>query len=212
MQLHIDALLHVRGDRPGVQIRVYLDGQEYTSRGTYQMQLAKIQECIDAAEDAAALRDCHDKGLHLGYALHEAGVPLRYKSYSYRWHYSTAVQMHHKYIVVDGDRVASGSYNISPNAEFDTFENLVFYDRDLFPGVVDGFVGNFESLWTTGAGALPGVLADVQDGSGDVPLAWESMALTWQELTDLKQAVRTACPPVDESEYREDRRRTVCTP
>ncbi|GEM_PF-1598778 len=198
----VDALLHVRGDRPEVAIRVYLDGQEYTSQGRYQFEEAKVDDCRAQAEDAEDRAACNDKGVHFGYALHAANVPLRYKSYSFRWHYSYAVQMHHKYIVVDGDRVASGSYNLSPNAEFDTMENLVFFERDLYPGVVDAFVANFESVWSTGRANVAGVIADVEDGVGTVDLTWDSMAITWAELSQLKGAIRDACPDVDSEDFR----------
>jgi phosphatidylserine/phosphatidylglycerophosphate/cardiolipin synthase-like enzyme len=138
----------------------------------------------------------------MGYALHEAEVPIRYKSYSYRWHYSYAVQMHHKYMVVDGDRVASGSYNLSPNAEFATMENVVFFDRDVYGGVVDSFVANFNSIWDTGRESVAGVLSAAQNGTADVALTWDSMAMTWAELADLKGAIRDACPTVDDEEFR----------
>jgi phosphatidylserine/phosphatidylglycerophosphate/cardiolipin synthase-like enzyme len=198
----VDAILHVIGDRPQVQVRVYLDGQEYTSRETYEAEEAVVQECLQAAEDADDRATCNDKGVHMGYALHEAEVPIRYKSYSYRWHYSYAVQMHHKYMVVDGDRVASGSYNLSPNAEFATMENVVFFDRDVYGGVVDSFVANFNSIWDTGRESVAGVLSAAQNGTTDVALTWDSMAMTWAELADLKGAIRDACPTVDDEEFR----------
>jgi phosphatidylserine/phosphatidylglycerophosphate/cardiolipin synthase-like enzyme len=109
--------------------------------------------------------------------------------------------MHHKYMIVDGERVASGSYNLSPNAEFNTMENVVFFDRDLFGGVVDSFVANFDAIWNTGREGVASVLADVEDGQGDVTLTWDSMAITWSELTDLKNAIRSACPDVDSDEF-----------
>jgi phosphatidylserine/phosphatidylglycerophosphate/cardiolipin synthase-like enzyme len=208
----VDALLHVAGDRPGVDIRVYLDAQEYTSQGRYQFEEAAITECLTAAANDTDRARCNDKGVHFGYALHAAGLPLRYKSYSYRWHYSYAVQMHHKYIVVDGDRVASGSYNISPNAEFDTMENIIFYERDLYPGVVDSFVANFADIWDTGRAGVSSVIDGVRDGTSDVELTWESMAVSWTELTELKEAIRGACSEVDSPEFRsEPQANLTCT-
>ena len=81
--------------------------------------------------------------------LYEVITAVRYKYYAYRWHYSYAIQMHHKYMIVDGKRLFTGSYNYSDNAEHNTMENVVIYDAAAFPALVAAFVANFEALWQT---------------------------------------------------------------
>ena len=83
---------------------------------------------------------CSELGNHFGTLLVKAGVPVRYKTYAYRWDYSYAPQMHDKYLIVDGETVATGSYNYSFTAEYDTFENVIVLDLRGSSDVCDFFV------------------------------------------------------------------------
>ena len=144
-------------------------------------------------------------GLHFGTALASAGIDLRYKTYSYRWHYYYAAQMHHKTVIVDGDTVASGSYNFSPNAEFSTFENIVFYESYRNPEVVEAFVDNFESIWDTGAGLYEPLLAEIRSSDdGWFPIIFDSMALSWDQVSQLKEAIRTHCADIDSDSFKQE--------
>lgn len=200
----VEAVLAKKAENPNIDIRVYLDGQEYTSAWTFDSERDEYDVCIAEAEDDGDLADCAEIGLHFGYALVEAGIDVRYKTYAYRWDYSYAPQMHHKYVIVDDAQVATGSYNYSFNAEYDTFENVAIYDRERYPELVDGFVANHAAMWETGAGSYEPLLADITSGAGDVPLVFGSMALTWAEVDVLKDEIRAACPVVDSEEYRDD--------
>ena len=137
--------------------------------------------------------------------MQRAVIEERFKHYSYRWHYTYAVQMHHKYVIIDERIVLSGSYNLSDNAEHNTMENVVIYDAVAFPGLVAEFVDNFETMWVTGIDdALYDALLDnVQNGTAaNVPIVYPSMALTWEQVTTLKRAIRDACTDVDSYELR----------
>ena len=68
---------------------------------------------------------CLDNDFLFGYQVGDAGIDVRYKYYAYRWDYTYAPQMHHKFMAVDGTTLYSGSYNLSDNAEHDTFENMM---------------------------------------------------------------------------------------
>ncbi len=188
----------------GIDVRVYLDGQEYTSAWYFGQESDDYEECLADASTDTQVANCHDDGLHFGYALHQAGVPLRYKYYAYRWDYTYADQMHHKYIVIDRDTVATGSYNFSNNAEFDTFENVAILDAGLYPELVNGFVDNFDTIWNTGAGTLDAQLDELENGTDRIDIVFEPKALTYDEITTLKSAIRAACPDVDSSEYRQN--------
>jgi phosphatidylserine/phosphatidylglycerophosphate/cardiolipin synthase-like enzyme len=130
---------------------------------------------------------------------------VRFKYYSYRWHYTYAEQMHHKYIVVDSEVVASGSYNLSDNAERNTMENMVLYHRSSFPALVDAFEANFEQIWETrrGDGQYDELMAEITSGSGEVPLVFDALSLSWQEATSLRDAIRAHCPHLFEDDYRD---------
>lgn len=192
-----EALIDVADD---VDVRVYLDGQEYTSAWYYGTQLDKYDDCIASGDD-----DCGEQGLHFGYGLHDAGIPIRYKYYAYRWDYRYAKQMHHKYLLIDGDTLVTGSYNLSPNAEFDTLENITILSAARYPAVVADYATNFETLWDTNRdGTLDTLHDEITDGTDNIPLVFDAMALTWDEVDGLKDAIRDACAAVDSEDYRDD--------
>ncbi|TNE86915.1 MAG: hypothetical protein EP330_20110 [Deltaproteobacteria bacterium] len=190
----------------GVDVRVYLDGQEYTSHWTWDDQLADYNDCLAAAVDADDVQDCNDEGMHFGTLLAESGVNLRYKYYAYRWDYSYADQMHHKYVIVDEDTVATGSYNLSPNAEWDTMENIAVFRAETYPELVQSYVDNFDAIFDTerANGTYAEFLDEVRTGTGDFPIVFTPMALSWDEVYTLKSAILDACPDVNSAEYREN--------
>jgi len=55
--------------------------------------------------------------------------------------------MHHKFMVVDGKTVLTGSYNWTRSAETRNEENLVTIDD---PSLASRFIGEFERIWTNG--------------------------------------------------------------
>ncbi len=201
----LDALIAQQVARPDLQIRVYLDGQEYTSEGYFESELEDYADCVELATTGEALTACEDEGAHYGYALHKAGIPIRYKYGSYRWDYRYAIQMHHKYMLIDGSMVASGSYNISPNAEYGTLENLVVYSAARYPELVQAFSANFEHIWETGRTEdLYGSLMNeiVSGTESTFPIVFEPMALSWDEVSALKNTIDAHCPEIDSWEYR----------
>ncbi len=201
-----EALLAKWQAHPDMDIRVYLDDQEYISEWYHESQQRDLQDCLDAAGDSVARQqDCTDSGFYFSYEVQDAGIPLRFKYYSYRWDYHYAVQMHHKYMIFDGNTVASGSYNLSDNAEHNTMDNLVIYRASRFPEVVDSFNKNFSTIWETGrADDVYGHLVDqIQHATDRIPIVFEPMALSWQQVTDLKQLIRDKCPAINTDPYRQ---------
>lgn len=197
-----EALLAKFESDPDLDVKVYLDGQEYVSSYTNRLEIEKREECLERAGESTSRRqDCFDKGYHYSYDLKEANVPMRFKYYSYRWHYSYAPQMHHKYLIIDGDQVISGSYNLSDNAEHNTMENMVIYDAAGFPDVVSAFNANFNSIWGTGDGLYDGLMEEVQSASR-VPIVFDSMSIPWEQVNQLKRAISGACSEVNSNEFR----------
>jgi phosphatidylserine/phosphatidylglycerophosphate/cardiolipin synthase-like enzyme len=200
-----EALIARHEQDPSLDIRVYLDGQEYVSASTSSFEAQKLDACVAAAGDSESKKQaCNDKDFHWSYPVAKAGIALRFKNYSYRWHYSYAPQMHHKYMLVDGDVLASGSYNLSDNAEHATMDNLVIYRGGAYAGLAKDFEQNFSAIWETGIQEqkLASLLDEIENGTGDVPIVYDSMALDWQQVTDLKNAIRDACSDVDTSDFR----------
>lgn len=201
-----DALVRKHLSDPTIDIRVVTDGQEYIGEKTHADQLMALDACIAAAADSVAKQqDCTDNGFYFSYQLYAEGIGLRFKYYAYRWDYTYADQMHHKYFVVDGTKVATGSYNLSDNAEHETFDNMLFIDGDVFPTVAAAYEAEFDRLWTMGEkeGLYDAYINEVKNGKdASFPIVFDGMALEWPQVATLKSAVSTACPAVNSAEYR----------
>ena len=202
-----EALAKLHQDRPDVDIRIYLDGQEYISDWYHNEQVTKLATCLEAAGDNSSRRSsCLDKGFYFGYQLHQAGIQIRYKYYAYRWDYTYADQMHNKFTLVDGRWLATGSYNYSDNAEHNTLENVLILDAASFPKVVRQFEEYFERLWATQveAGDYERMMDALENTDEDVWLVFDAMSLDWDQVTALKGALRAACPDVNSAAFRDD--------
>jgi phosphatidylserine/phosphatidylglycerophosphate/cardiolipin synthase-like enzyme len=199
-----EALIAKKKSNPQLDVRVYLDSQEYISKTTHDMQVDALEQCLANATSDARKRDCTDRGFLFGYQVAtDGGIDVRYKYYAYRWDHSYAPQMHHKYMVVDGKDLYTGSYNLSDNAEHETFENMQLWKGTENAAIVAAFEANFESIWKTGKDENR--LATLQQkiaSQSTIPIVFEPMALTHAEVTDLKNKIRTACPAVDSTAYR----------
>lgn len=199
-----EALIAKKRANPQLDVRVYLDAQEYISKTSHDMQVTALNTCLANATSQAKKDDCLDRGFLFGYqAAAEGGIDVRYKYYAYRWDHSYAPQMHHKYMVVDGKELYTGSYNLSDNAEHATFENMTLWKGPENAALVASFEANFESIWKTGRDENK--LAALQQKiatQSTIPIVFDSMALTHAEITDLKSKIRTACPAVDSTPFR----------
>jgi phosphatidylserine/phosphatidylglycerophosphate/cardiolipin synthase-like enzyme len=120
------ALIAKKQANPNINIQVLLDQQEFISVTTDNAQRAELEDCLEeAGADVTAQRECTENDFLYGRMIGLAGIDVRYKSYAYRWDATYAVQMHNKYMIVDGDELFTGSYNWSMNAEHGTFENVL---------------------------------------------------------------------------------------
>ena len=205
-RLIAEALIAKATNAPDVTIEVYLDGQEYVSEWYHNSELDEHARCLENAQDQDDEQDCFEKGYYFGNALHLAGIPVRYKYYAYRWDYTYAAQMHHKYMVIDDSIVASGSYNFSNNAEHNTMENMVILDGVRYPNLVDAYVKNFDEIWNTGVfeDHYSALWTTIEDATGDFPIVFDSMALNWDDITALKDLIREKCPEINSEDYRDD--------
>ncbi len=204
----VEALLAAQAANPALDIRVYLDGQEYISEYTHDLQLRELDQClVDAGDSVARREDCTDRGFLFAYQVHQAGVPLRFKYYAYRWDYTYAPQMHNKYMIVDDEILLTGSYNLSDNAEHNTMENDVILRGPRFSAVIDQYIDAFDAMWVTGEedGLYDGLLNDVVAGTGATfPIVFDAMALDWDQVTQLKDAIRDHCPEINSADFREN--------
>ncbi|MBW2734538.1 MAG: hypothetical protein JRH20_19295 [Deltaproteobacteria bacterium] len=166
-----EALVQLKTDKPDLDIRVYVDGQEFT-RGVY--------------------------GDYYAYPLHQAGIPVRFKYYAYRWDYTYAPQMHNKTFVIDGERLITGSYNLSYNAETKSFENMVVLSGAAFQPLIDEYEADFTRLWNTDEeGDKLATLTQSITNASLIPLVFSPMALTHPQVVALKELIEENCPAAD---------------
>lgn len=197
-----EALIAKKAASPNLDIKVYLDEQEYISKSGDAAQIADRETCItNAGGSASKIRLCNDKGFLFGYELGSSDIDVRYKFYAYRWDNSYAAQMHNKYMVIDGSTLFTGSYNLSDNAEHDTFENMLVFSGSRYASLVKQYESSFASIWNTGEGKLPTLLNAVARDA-QIPLVFDPIAVTWEQATDLKAKIRANCSTVDSDEFR----------
>jgi phosphatidylserine/phosphatidylglycerophosphate/cardiolipin synthase-like enzyme len=199
-----EALMAKMAADPDVEVSLYLDGQEYISSFTNDDQKDDLEACLVAAGTSESKkRSCLDKGFLFGLEVGNAGADVRYKYYAYRWDVSYAKQMHHKYMIVDGAQLYTGSYNLSDNAEHNTFENMFVFKGAAYAQLVAAYEQNYAAIRETGrAEGKLASLVETVESEAVIPIVFDPMALTWQEVTDLKSKIRSECPDVDTTEYR----------
>lgn len=204
-RLITEALIGKAKAEPHVMIRVYLDGQEHKSESYWDDEVVRYETCVETAETTTQMRNCEEKGLHFGYALHQADIDVKFKIYSYRWHVYYAAQMHHKTLIIDNNRVATGSYNYSTNAEFDTFENVLFFEHYRYPDLVQSYIDNFNSIWNTGDGLYASLMDEIKySETGWFSIIFDSMALNWTDAQNLKDTIQENCPDIDSDAFRDE--------
>ena len=111
--------------------------------------------------------------------------------------------MHHKYMVIDGDELFSGSYNLSMNAEHGTFENSLHLTGPAYAAIIGQFETNFAAIFQTGDGDLDDLRDDIAT-LDTIPIVFDSIAVTWQQYTDLRTLVRANCTQVDSDDFRQN--------
>ncbi len=197
-----EALIAKRSQNPDLEIRVYLDGQEYVSDSGNAQQKSARDTCLASATTEKKKAACLDKSFLYGLEVGNAGIDVRYKYYAYRWNTSYAAQMHNKILIID-DALYTGSYNLSDNAEHNTFENVFMFKGPEFRDLVSNYIERFEILWKQGDGLLPGLQKTIDEAT-TIPIVFPAMSLSWAEVRDLKALIAKECPAVNSAAFREN--------
>jgi phosphatidylserine/phosphatidylglycerophosphate/cardiolipin synthase-like enzyme len=141
---------------PEAPMRVYFSPSPEPERAILQT-LQSAQKFVHAAlyqltdpEIADALIEIAKRGIELkillddepskgskGCLLLSAGIPVK--------QYVDSGIMHHKFAVVDGERVITGSYNWTTSAQTRNEENLLVIES---PELAQAFESEFSKLWT----------------------------------------------------------------
>ncbi len=172
-----------------VTVKMVLDGQEYISKYKQRKESSKVNRCLAIGKSAFT---CHKTGIHFARLAHQAGMDVRLKYYMIRWHFPHAKQMHHKYMVVDGNKLYSGSYNWSYNAEFQTLENVAIYQNKE---MIAAFTRNFNKIRNYGQGSLgvKSLLTKYRSATKQIPLVFAPISATINEIDQIKRLARSKC-------------------
>jgi hypothetical protein len=199
----VEALVSKKQANPSLDIRVYLDQQEYISPSGDTAQKTALDTCLAAATTETQRLNCLYNDYLFSKLLVDAGITVRFKSYAYRWDHSYAAQMHSKYMVVDGKEVLTGSFNASMNSEQATFESGLHVFGAAYAPLVAKFEQNFTAIWDVNRAALASLRTKITNDA-TFPIVFPSMALTYQEFGDLRTLIRANCPTVDSTDFRDN--------
>jgi phosphatidylserine/phosphatidylglycerophosphate/cardiolipin synthase-like enzyme len=201
----VEALLAKKQAQPSIDIKLYLDQQEWISTYSDNAQQSDLADCLAAATTATQTRDCEYNNYLFSKMVADAGIDVRFKSYAYRWDATYAIQQHSKYMVVDGKELITGSYNLSMNSEHDTFENAIHVTGAQYAPLVAEFEHNFATIFDTGrAEDLLAALRTKVTNDAVIPMVFDPMALTWSELDQLRTLIRQNCSAADSTDFRDN--------
>lgn len=81
---------------------------------------------------------------------------------------------------------------------------MVVFRGAKHAALVSAFEADFEAMWKTGddENKLESLL-DKVERSPTIPLVFEPMALTWDQVSNLKQRIRANCSAADSTAYRQ---------
>jgi len=149
----------------------------------------EIEMVLNQSESWDLLRKRHDG--KFDESLSDLGAEVLYKVSTIHDGRGTKL-MHAKFMVINDDRVLTGSYNWSKSSEFNTFENLI--DFNLKP-LAKKYISNFKSLQSYGdVEAFKSLLVEVKKKKGTGPCLFAPLSLTRSEIVELKSAYKdTAC-------------------
>jgi phosphatidylserine/phosphatidylglycerophosphate/cardiolipin synthase-like enzyme len=156
----------------GVKVRMILDQQEFRGRP----RNVNVLESSD---------------LYFDEQLSSEGAEVRYKVYMKSWRAFGAMQMHLKYLIIDGQTVLTGSFNWSANSEINSMENLNVLNSE----VVAAYRLNFARIFSYGGEYGAKKLIDlVRRNEGQGPCRFPPVSLTVAEFEKLRASyVATAC-------------------
>lgn len=131
----------IRAVQRGVDVRLAVDNQEFKTSIRDTGSRPSIEMTPRFVRDWKALPGNRNKE-----------APVRIHFYSHAPHHSTWVLNHHKFVIVDNEDpnsaiLLAGSFNLSENAEYNQFDNLVAYKGAKYSQLIQNYVEQHQNLW-----------------------------------------------------------------
>lgn len=153
-------------------VRLIDEAQSSLQIATTRIRLIPVLEAVRRAADRGVSiqlilgeDDFHDLAKRGKYLFNHDKIALRVKFYNLDMGQFLRFQMHNKFIIVDGVRVATGSFNWSPNSESHYFENLAVLSGGMALEVLPNYRQEFAMLWDLGRDQYDDLLASLQNGT-----------------------------------------------
>ncbi len=188
----------IRAVERGVDVRLSVDNQEFKTN---------IRDTGSRPSIEMTPRFVRDFKKIPGNDKKEA--PVRVHFYSHAPHYSSWVLNHHKFAIIDNELpnktvLLAGSFNLSNNAEYNQFDNLVEYKGAKFSGLHSDYARQHERLWNFNRNANDKPKTEAVDYFKTVyddsyirlhaATPEDVVSLTWNEAIKLKKEMNTVAP------------------
>lgn len=164
-----------------------------------RIRLVPILEAIKAAADRGvkveaiiSQDDYSDLAKRSQYLLNHPNIDLRVKFYSLRVRDYMTYQMHNKFMIVDDNRMVTGSFNWSFSSENKHIENIVILSGAMAQEVLPSYKNEFNQIFSMGRQDLPKLVTELESGKHEgcgIP----QMALYTTEIRTLLSLRTAAC-------------------
>ncbi len=121
-------------------------------------------------------------------------MPVRIKFYSFKFHHPKSKLMHHKMIIIDEKTLVIGSFNWSQTAEKENYENLLVFNREEHPALLDSYIGRFNELWNLNRDKVSSFKESLTSRN-KISLHFQPMTLSFAEIKELKSFAIKATDP-----------------
>ncbi len=188
----------IRAVERGVEVRLAVDNQEFKTTIRDSGSRPSIEMTPRFVRDWKALPGNRNKE-----------PPVRIHFYSHAPFAANWILNHHKFVIIDHADSANavllaGSFNLSQNAEFNQFDNLVAYKGEAYASLIQDYVNQHQRLWTLNrdsqdrpkAAALD-YFKKVYDNSYvriHAATPDDVVALSWSEALKLKSDMNRVAP------------------
>lgn len=146
----------------------------------------KVEMILDAQEFSYKYKCPPKYPTHLEECLNKLGsdFDVRYKMYSHHFDFKRADQMHSKYMIVDGKKVYTGSFNWSSTAELKNFENLLYLNE----AQAGSYLENFSTIFNYGKGKFSDLIKEIKQQDGMGPCYFPPISLSVYNIRKVKRA------------------------
>ena len=173
----------LRAAARGVKIEILVNQDEYAPLSIRKKKV--LPECASEYTESCSTEVDFPWFLDsLSYPGKE-NIAVRVKFFSLNTRVTLAKQMHAKYLIIDGVRVSSGSFNWSTSAEYGHIENVVSLDGAYFADAVGQFSKNHDYAYNQGRDNYTPYVSKIETAiktGVKTDCSFAPMALTFQEI------------------------------